>query len=101
MANLGQKAGIFHIRFRFRGRDYKKSLKTSDPAAAAAALHVIELTIHRLLTGQVPLPAEVDPGDFILSGGTLLKPVERPAKPVARPATRALIEEYTASQKNL
>ncbi len=73
MANIGQKDGIFHVRFRFRGKEYKKSLKTHDKGAATAALHVVTLTIHRLLTGQIQLPAAVDPGDFILSGGTLLQ----------------------------
>ena len=28
MANLGQKGGVYHVRFRFRGKEYKKSLKT-------------------------------------------------------------------------
>jgi hypothetical protein len=33
MASLGIKDGIFHIRFRFGGTEYKKSLKTRDPSA--------------------------------------------------------------------
>jgi integrase len=101
MANVGQKDGIFHIRFRFRGKEYKKSLKTHDGGAAEAARHVVELTLHRLLTGQAVVPDGVDPGDFVLSGGTLLKPPEPPAKPVARPSTRALAEEYGEARKPL
>jgi integrase len=101
MANIGQKDGIFHVRFRFRGKEYKKSLKTHDEGAATAALHVVSLTIHRLLTGQVQLAVAVDPGDFILSGGTLLKPVESTPQRQSLPSTKALIEEYKESQKSL
>jgi hypothetical protein len=94
MANLGKKGDIFCIRFRYSGKEYKKSLKTRNPGAADAARHLIELTIHRLLTGQTVIPPSVDPGDFILSGGTLQKPVEPPVKAVAPPSTRKLTDEY-------
>ena len=56
MANLGCKGGVFHVRFRFQGSEYKKSLKTKDEPAARAAVHLIELTLHRLLTGQLRVP---------------------------------------------
>ncbi len=84
MANLGKKGGIFHIRFRFRGKEYKKSLKIRDKIHAEAAKKVTELTIHRLLTGQITLPTDVDAGDFIFSGGTLTKPLASPAKAISR-----------------
>ncbi len=104
MANLGKKGGIFCVRFRFSGKEYKKSLKTRDESAAGAALHLIELTLHRLHTGQIHVPTLVDPGDFVVSGGTLLAPVERPRAaetPPPLPSTRELIDLYTAAQKNL
>jgi integrase len=101
MANLGQKAGIFHVRFRFHGREYKKSLKTRSRSAAEAAGHLIELTIHRLHTGQTQLPPQVDPGDFIVSGGTLLKPVEPRAPKAALPSSRQLADAYAKSVKVL
>jgi hypothetical protein len=44
-ANLGAKYGIFHIRFRCDGKEYKKSLKTHDEGEAECALHGIEQTI--------------------------------------------------------
>lgn len=101
MANLGQKHGIFHVRFRYAGKEFKKSLKTRDQTAAGAALRSIELTIHRLLTGLIQLPVEVDPGDFILSGGTLLRRPEPLSESVLRPATRVLTDQYIDSQKHL
>ncbi len=98
--SLGQKAGVFHIRFRFRGRSFKKSLKTRDVATAQAALHLIELTIHRLLTGQIQLPDQVDPGDFIVSGGTLCAPIQPTPAPQRLPTLRELTREYVASEKH-
>lgn len=105
MAHLGQKDNIFHVRFRINGREYKKSLKTSDRSAAGVALHTIELTLHRLLIGEKAVPDGVDPGDFILSGGTIQKPPDPPPPPLppppAKPSTRTLIEKYKESQKNV
>jgi hypothetical protein len=40
MASIGRKDGVFHIRFRFRGVQYNKSLKTRYGSAAEAALHI-------------------------------------------------------------
>lgn len=104
MANLGKKGDTFCVRFRLRGKEFKKSLKTRDESAAKAALHLVELTLHRLHTGQVRVPDRVDPGDFVVSGGTLTEPVEPPpvvAPAPALPSTRALIATYTDSVKPL
>lgn len=102
MANLGQKAGIYLIRFRFQGKEYKKSLKLRDRTDAEAARNLVELTIHRLKTGQVALPADIDPGDFIVCGGTTLhQPVEPRTPKVTLPSTRQLAEEYGESVKDL
>jgi integrase len=70
MASLGRKNGVFLARFRYAGKEFKKSLKTSDPKDAEAALLEIRRTIHRLTIGILQLPAGVDAGEFIVSGGT-------------------------------
>lgn len=101
MANLGQKDGIFHVRFRFLGREYKKSLKIRERVDAEAARNLVELTIHRLMTGQTSFPDNVDPGDFIVSGGTKIEPVLVPDPIVIPPTTNELIERYKESQTNL
>jgi integrase len=98
MANLGRKNGVFLIRFRYRGKEYKRSLKTINRLDAEAAQSNVQLTIHRLLTGMTELPDGIDPGDFIVSGGTLVKVTELPA-PVVYPTTAALIERYLAAKK--
>ena len=51
MANLGRKGDIYVARFRFQGKEYKKSLKTTSLADARAAMHGVEQAIHRLTTG--------------------------------------------------
>src|SRR5829696_6166359 len=90
-ANLRRKGDVFVVRFRYLGREYKKSLKVRDPKAAAAARNVVEVTIHRLLTGQIRVPAEIDPGDFIVSGGTLARPA---APKAAAPAITQVVADY-------
>lgn len=70
MANLIVKDGIYAVRFRFQAREYKRSLKTRSQSDAKIAQKLVEVTIHRLLTGQLSIPAGVDAGEFIVSGGT-------------------------------
>ena len=101
MANLGKKGGLFVVRFRFDGKEFKKSLKIRERDEAEAARSLVELTIHRLRTGQVHVPDGVDVGDFIVSGGTLKAPVEPVAAPAPPPSTRRLADEYAASVKDL
>jgi hypothetical protein len=104
MANLGKKGDVCCVRFRLRGKEYKKSLRTKDESAARGALHLVELTLHRLYTGQLHVPDRVDPGDFVVSGGTLLERVERtpPAEPAPPlPSTRELVSRYTTALKTL
>ena len=97
MANLVKKGNTFVVRFRFGGKEYKKSLKTSCQKDAAAAQRSVEVTIHRLLTGQLAVPVGIDAGDFIVSGGTLQPEVEVPV--VIFPTTRALIESYLEGKR--
>ena len=101
MANLVLKNGIYIVRFRFQGKEYKRSLKTHDKSAAEAARNSVEVTIHRLVTGTYKLASGVDPGDFIVSGGTLTEQTTRYETPPPLPTTRSLIQDYLESQKNL
>ena len=94
MANLGKKGELYVARFRYGGKEYKKSLKTDRVGDARAALKGVERIIHGLTTGMVQVPAGVDPGDYIVSGGTLREP-PRPRRRV--PSLSALIDEYLAN----
>ena len=72
MANLGKKGDVYVARFRYAGKEYKKSLRTTRKADAEAAMHAVERAIHGLdHRDALQIPLGVDPGDFIISGGTL------------------------------
>ena len=98
MANIQQKNGVFHIRFRHADKQFKRSLKTRDPKSAEAACHSVELTIYRMKTGLLKCPDGVDLGDFVVSGGTLDEP--QVSNELKCPTLQALIVEYLASQKS-
>src|SRR4051794_39414920 len=95
MANLGKKGDVYIARFRYQGKEYKRSLKTRHLPDARAAINGVERAIHGLTTGLIQVPPEVDPGDFVVSGGSL-KAAVRPRRKA--PSLSALIDEYLASQ---
>jgi integrase len=97
MANLGKKGKVFVARFRYQGKEFKKSLKTSRKADAEAAMLGIERAIHLLVTGSIQVPAGVDPGDFIVSGGTRHQPAQTRKR---SPSLAAVIDEYLNGQSH-
>ncbi len=98
MANLGRKGECYVARFRYLGKEYKKSLKTTSLADARAAMHAVERAIHGLATGMLQVPDGVDAGDFIVSGGSLRRAAVRRS---AAPVVRALVDDYLANQAHL
>jgi hypothetical protein len=98
MANLGKKGGVYVARFRYEGKEYKKSLKTTNRGEAENALKNVEVGIHRLTTGLVRVPVGIDPGDFILSVCTLDHVRSNPRK---APTLTTLIDDYLAHQGHL
>ena len=59
----------FHIRFRFAGRAFKRSLKTDQEKHAVASLARLTETISLVRRGVLELPPEADAVTFLLSGG--------------------------------
>ena len=51
MAHLSQKNGVYLVRFTFRGKEFKKSLRTRNRTDALAAIGIVSTTIHRLTVG--------------------------------------------------
>jgi integrase len=73
---IHDKHGNCLVAFRWGGKQFTRSLDTKDPAVAKAGVARVEETIMRLKKGWATLPAEAEPGIFIVSGGTLsAKPV--------------------------
>jgi integrase len=98
MANLGTKNGVYLARFRYLGKEYKKSLKTGDLGNARAALRRVEDALHWLAIGHLAVPPGVDSGDFIVGGGQLRQPAP---KPRTVPTLDAAVREYTGNLGHL
>ena len=92
-----QEKAIGTSRFTYLHKEYKKSLKTRDREDAEAALHDVESRIHALLRGLKQVPANVDPGDYIVWGDAAAIP--SPGKQTI-PTFRALREIYLEAHKN-
>jgi integrase len=60
---------MYRISFRFGGKQYQKSLDTSDDTEANAALGRIELVLRELKTGRKTLPEGADFWTFVFTDG--------------------------------
>lgn len=70
MASLQLVSGHYHISFRFAGRRFKRSLKTSRRDEADARRVRLEETIKLVETGRLEVPGDVsDIAAFLLSDG--------------------------------
>ncbi len=75
MAHLRQdrRTGNWYVGFRFGGREYLRSCRTSRKPVALRIEATVEEAIELLETGSVVLPDGVDPGHWILTGGKAVK----------------------------
>ncbi len=68
-------SGRYRIRFRYAGQPYNRSITTIDPKEAESVRGRVEETLRLLARGRLEMPADADPGTFILSDGkTIGKP---------------------------
>jgi integrase len=67
---------MFRVMFRYGGKQYQKSLKTTDEAAAERLKGKIETTILELERGRRTLPEGADLWEFLESDGQRTKKVE-------------------------
>src|SRR6185312_3019594 len=77
MASLiKDRSGNYLVSFRWGGRQFTRALDTQDDTLATAGVAKVEETLMRLKRGWATMPAEAEPGIFIVSGGQLItKPV--------------------------
>jgi integrase len=83
----------FKVCFRFRGRSYKKSLKTTNRQDAEIILGGVKRTLLRLEQNLLELPPDADVLTFVLSDG---KQAEKPSRPQVV-TLQDLIDGYTAA----
>lgn len=69
MASLepDKASGRFHIRLRYGGVSYKRSLKAAGQQEANSVLGWVEETLRLLERGRLEIPPDAAPGVFILS----------------------------------
>jgi hypothetical protein len=95
MAVLKQhKSGVWRIRFWFGGKQYFRSLDTTERKTADGMLASIEPLIEHLNAGRLAVPPDVeDVGTWIVSGGKVA------AKPKVKEThtLKAVIDDYFAS----
>jgi hypothetical protein len=77
--NLDPASGRYRILFRFGGRQFQKSLKTTDQEEAEAAKARIALTLRELENGRLILPPGADFWEFVYSDGRRTRKVEAPS----------------------
>lgn len=90
------ESGCYHIRFRYAGRPFKRSLKLDGDGEAARVCGVIEETLKDLKRGRVTMPGNAEPGAFLLSGG---KVESKPTLPVSETCQLATL--FDAYEKGL
>ena len=68
MAFMENRNGKFRIKFRFEGRQYSRSLKTSNEHKAVLAKGQIERNLELVSLGLLEVPDACDVFDFFLTG---------------------------------
>jgi hypothetical protein len=80
----------YHVRFRYGGASYKRSLKTADKGTAEAALARVEELVRLLEAGRVQMPEGADPGVWIVSDDKVARKVA-PEKKETKPEERKVV----------
>lgn len=65
-------SGNYHVKFRFAGKQYRRSLRTKMRRTAEASACHIEENIRLIEGGRLELPEDADVPTFLLSDGKLL-----------------------------
>ena len=90
---LKDPSGNWHVHFRLARRRFKRSLKTRKENEARALCGRIEDNIRLVERGVKTIPPDADVFLFLLSDGSVQKPLELPT----RLSLRVLFDEYQGS----
>jgi integrase len=66
-----KRTGFWTVRIYWKGQQQQRSCCTKRRPEALRALAVVEDTLHLLKTGRLEMPVDIDPIDWIVSGGKL------------------------------
>ena len=66
-----KRTGFWTIRIYWMGKQQQRSCCTKSSREADRALAIVEDTLHLLKTGRLEMPSDIDPIDWIVSGGKL------------------------------
>lgn len=69
-------SGNYHVRFRYGGRAFRRSLHTGEAKLARARVGRITETLHLLQNGRLHIPAGADVARYILSDGIRHSPAD-------------------------
>lgn len=97
MASLEVRGDTYHIFFRFGGRKYRRSLKTTNRKEARGWKANVEETIRDIKRGKLdPPPEGADVAAYIISSGKLTEDLSSIEPPPERhtPTLNELFEEY-------
>ncbi len=96
MASLQQINGVFHVRFRLGGKPFRRSLGTGEHSEAESLRKQIEVNLHRINVGIIPVPPpDADISHYVLTGGTQCGKANLVATPQA--TLESLFEDYFAA----
>ena len=71
-SSIRDRSGNYLVRFRWWKREFTKSLHTTNETVANFGVARVNDTVMRLKRGLLTMPPEAEPGEFIVSGGTLI-----------------------------
>jgi integrase len=77
---IRDRSGNYLVKFRWGKREFTKSLHTKEETVADLGVARVNDALMRLKRGLLEMPPEAEPGEFIVSGGTLTakpKPADR------------------------
>jgi len=95
LASLYKRTGYYGITFRYAGKKYNRTLKTTNQDEAENTRKLAEATLYKLTNGDLSIPNDVDFVTFVISGGKRAKVPEPPQTLTLK----KLVEEYKESVK--
>ena len=79
-----ERSGNWVIGFVYGGKHFVRSCRTKTKTEANRTKAIVEETLQLLNTGRLTMPADANPGVWILSGGKLQEKPQTDDRPIAK-----------------